>query len=221
MTTISQAVYDVVSMSPFIEEGLSKGIINYAYLADMIKPEVERIARKQTNRYAIVMALRRMTIVLEGGFVATASKMMENASINLTSNMCCITIKRSQSAIKSASMLYNAINFENKDFLTITFGTYEINIIANMKDADKIISMFHKEDIAKKSSNLSSLAIRITKNAAESVGLLYSITKALSWEGINIIEVVSTYTEEIFIVSDIDAARAFDAIRRISIPIKR
>ncbi len=187
----------------------------------MIKPEVERIARKQTNRYAIIMALRRMSRVLEGGFVATAGKMLKNASVNLTSNMCCITIKRSQSAIKSASILYNAINFDNGDFLTITFGTYEINIIANMKNADEIIGMFHKEDIEKRSSNLSSLAIRITKNAAESVGLLYSITKALSWEGINIIEVVSTYTEEIFIVSDIDAARAFDAIRRLSIQTKQ
>lgn len=215
MATISQAVSEIVGKSAFMEEGLVSGIINYAYLADMIKPEVERIAKKQTNRYAIVMALRRMGDSLGESFVVKAKDMLNGASVGLSSGIFDMTIRRNQHSAKAAAMLYEMVDFENGDFLAVTFGTHEINVMANIWNMEKLSKIFPKNDVINTMPGLSSLTIRITKNAAGAVGLLYAITKALSWEGINIVEVVSTYTEEIFIIKEQDAARSYNAINRL------
>ena len=78
-----------------------------------------------------------------------------------------------------------------------------------------MLSLFEKKEIKKKSTGLSSVIVRIPEKTAESVGLLYLLTKALGWENINIYEVVSTLTEEIFIISEMDTATAFEAVKRL------
>jgi hypothetical protein len=210
--TIAQAVSDIIKHRPFIEEGLVKGIINYAYLADMLKPDVEAIVGKETNRYAIVMAIRRLSDVLAKSFIGKPNEMFKHADINMTSGIFEMTVRKDARALKNVAKLYELVDFSKGDFLTITHGLYEMTIISNAKYKKEIAAMFSKHEIISIVGGLSSLIVRIQPDAADKVGVLYVLTKALSWENINIVEVVSTLTEEIFIIREADAAQGFAAL---------
>ena len=215
MVTVAHVVEDIIRRRPFLEEALVNDIINYAYLADMLKPEIEKVMRKEVNRYAIIMAVRRFADSLKGSFVGQPHLDLKGAEITITSGIFEITVRKDAETMKAASKLYGLVDFEKGDFLTMTQGIYEITILSNVRHKDKMLGLFDKRDIKKVSTGLSSLTVRIPEKAAESVGLLYALTKALSWENVNIFEVVSTLSEEIFIISEEDTSVAFDAIKSL------
>ena len=215
MVTVAHIVADIIRRRPFLEEALVNDIINYAYLADMLKPEIEKVMRKEVNRYAIIMAVRRFADSLKGSFVGLPHLGLEGAEITITSGIFEITVRKDAETMKTVSKLYGLVDFEKGDFLTITQGIYEITILSNVRHKNKMLDLFDKRDVKKVSTGLSSLTVRIPEKAAESMGLLYSLTKALSWENVNIFEVVSTLSEEIFIISEEDTSVAFDAIKSL------
>ncbi len=215
MVTVANVVSHIIQRRPFLEEALVSEIINYAYLADMLKPEIEREMRREVNRYAIIMAIRRFTESLKESFVGHAALDLSEADVTITSGIFEITAVKDPETMKVVSRLYGLVDFGKGDFLTITQGLYEITILSNVRYKDKMLDLFDKKEVKKVSTGLSSLTVRIPEKIAEEVGLLYTLTKALSWENINIFEVVSTLSEEIFIISEDDTAPAFDSIKRL------
>ncbi len=215
MVTVANVVSHIIQRRPFLEEALVNEIINYAYLADMLKPEIEKEMRREVNRYAIIMAIRRFTESLKESFVGNPALDLSGADVTITSGIFEITAVKDPETMKIVSMLYGLVEFGKGDFLTITQGLYEITILSNVRYKEKMLGLFEKRDVKKVSTGLSSLTVRIPEKIAEEVGLLYTLTKALSWENVNIFEVVSTLSEEIFIISEEDTARAFDSIKRL------
>lgn len=215
MVTVAHVVSHIIQSRPFLEEALVNDIINYAYLADMLKPEIEKEMRHEVNRYAIIMALRRFTETLKESFVGQPMMDIGTADITITSGIFEITAVKDAETMKIVSKLYDLVDFNKGDFLTITQGLYEITILSNVRYKERMLDLFDKRDVKKVSTGLSSLTVRIPEKAAESLGLLYTLTKALSWENVNIFEVVSTLSEEIFIISEEDTAVAFDAIKKL------
>lgn len=215
MPSVAQIVSDIVDRRPFLEEGLARGIINYAYLADMLKPEIENTLGKEVHRYAIVMAIRRLADGMGKSFVVEPANKLGGAEVTITSGVFEMTVRKDARALRNVSRLYEMVDFSKGDFLTITHGMYEMTIISNKKYKEKMAGMFSRHEIIKETGGLSSLIVKIPEEASEAVGVLYTLTKALSWENINIVEVVSTFTEEIFIIKEEDAALAFGAVNRI------
>jgi aspartokinase len=80
------------------------------------------------------------------------------------------------------------------------------------KTAKQIIG---KELIKKEIRNLCSITIHLSEKAISTMGLFYIATKELNWENINIIDIVSTYTEMTFIIDEDDASKAYRAIKNM------
>ena len=59
---ISDYVNQYLEKQPFIEEAMRKKIINYANLAQLIKPELEKELAKKAAPAAIVMADRKSVV---------------------------------------------------------------------------------------------------------------------------------------------------------------
>lgn len=215
MVTVAQLVADTISKKPFLEEALVNGIINYAYLADLIMPEIEKGMRHRVNRYAIIMAIRRFSETLKESFVGQKLASLDGADITITSGIFELTAVKNAETINAVSRLYSLVDFSKGDFLTVTQGLYEITLLSNARYKGEMLGLFDKKDVKDVITGLSSLTVRMPKAAAEDVGLLYTLTKALSWENINIFEVVSTLSEEAFIISEGDAATAFAVIKKL------
>jgi aspartokinase len=214
MVTVMQLVKDMVRKRPFIEEALARGIINYGSLADELKPEIEAILEKEVKHSAVMMALRRTAENIEKTKLAKV-KFDKNTDITLKSNLFEITVQKTPTIFQQLQKLYQIVDFNQGDSLTITQGQHEVTIISNKKYRKRFEKVFEKEKVVKVIENLGSLSVMIPLDAIEQYGLFYIVTRELSWENINIIELVSTLREMTLILDQKDVTSAFDIMQRL------
>lgn len=215
MVTAAHLVENIVERKPFLEEALARGIINYAALAEILLPEIEKELKQKVKPSAVMMALRRLSEKLEKEHVEGLQIKFKETDLTIKSDLFEITVLKSQTIINTIKKLYDLVDFSKGDFLTMTQGIYEITIISNKKYKERIQRIFATEKIIKTMDRLSSLTLKIPLEAVETVGFFYIITKALNWENICITEIVSTLTELTFIIKEDDVSRAFNTMKQL------
>ncbi len=215
MVTVSHLVEKMIEKKPFLEEALTRGLINYVALANSIKSEIEKELNKTVKTSAIMMALRRFSEKNKKTFLRKGAIKFDETDLTIKSDLFEITILKSPASINKMKKLYDIVDFEKGDFLTITHGIYEIMIISNRKYRSKIEAVLEDEKVVKIIDNLSSLTVKIPVSATETVGMFYVVTKAINWENINIIDIVSTLTEMTFILKEDDIPRAFTTLKNL------
>lgn len=213
MITISEAVEEIISGYPFLEELIVDGIINYSALARKIKKDVEKITYKDVKTGAIIMALRRLSQEIKPKI--KLKKLLKGSNdITVRSNLVELVVKNYNfSADKYQKIIKIAQGKEY--FITVTQGIFETVIIASNQLFEKIEKILKKEKIAYIIKDLSSITIHLPEDNVSMVGVYYLFLKALAWQGINIIEVISTYSELTVIISDHQVSSAFFALKKI------
>ena len=216
MKTISSVVENYIKNKPFLSTALSEGIINLTSLSRTIKPEIELVLKKQIRSGAIVMALKRISNSLE--FVSTHKilKILKNiGDITVRSNLIDYSFKVSDSLLSCQAEFLSEIDNPQLFFYTSSRGVTESNIIISNEMKEKMETYFKKEILIKKTDNLSSISIKLPVENISIPGIYYFIFQKMSWEGINIIEVISTSNEFTIVVDDQNVNDAFKIIKNL------
>jgi len=214
MPTISQLVEDLIGQKPFVQEGLSRGIINHAALAEDFIPVLEKQLKRKIKFSAVNMAIRRLSEKLKETF-ATLPHFDATSDIVIQSNLFEITLYKTDDVDDFLKRIYKIVDIKEGDVLTVTQGLHEVMIITNARHQKSILSFVPKKAIKKIIRNVSSLTINLPPTGVETVGLFYLVTRALTWENINIVDIISTFTELTFIIDEEDVPRAFDTLRKV------
>lgn len=211
MISISDCLEDIIKDSPFIEEGLFRGIINFSAYAREIKPVIEKRLFKDIKSGAIVMALKRISEKIK-------TRPQNNPQINLTditvrSNLMEITFANSTTLPDKQRQLLNTLADKKDIFCTFSEGVRETTFIASNSAQNVMKKIFASEIALARIDDLSSITIRLPKENVEIPGLYYQILKRLAWENINIIEIISTNTELTIIFRTEDIDKAFSVLK--------
>jgi len=209
--TVSRAVEEYVKGNAFIQESISKGIVNYLALAEEIKPLIERETGKDVKEYAIVMALRRLKDKLEHKFVKKIK--FRDSDISIKSDLFEITVKKNAKTFSAVKELPKLIDI-SRDFLTITHGITQITIISNNRLKRKIYDSFSKGDVIRVIDKLASLSVILPENVVDEAGFFYMVTRAFTWEDIPIVEMVSTLDEMTLIVHERYVPKSFSILQQ-------
>ena len=214
MITIPQVVSSIIESSPFLEDGLKKGIINLSALARQIKPEIEKKLQKKIKSGAIIVALDRLSHKLSADL--SESRFLESiGDITVRSKITEITFENSPSLFEAQKKLYNKIS-QNKDlFCSFSQGVRETALIINSSLENLVDKIFADEKVIYKYSGLSSVTITYPVWIVETPGFYYTILKLLAWHGINIFEIISTYTELTIMVYEKDVEKTFALLNRL------
>jgi len=215
MITVSEVVESIVRRTPFLEEALSRGILNLSALAREIKPEIEKELMKKVREGAIVMGLKRLSSKIKKTHNKQRSFFKNPPDLMVRSNLVEITILNSETLLNKQKRLLEQIKSVQNYFLTFTQGIYETTIIVSKNLEEKLLKIFEDEKIISKFENLSSITIQLPEGSALIPGIYSFILKALAWEGINLIEVVSTFNEFTIILESKNTDRAFSILKRI------
>lgn len=214
MVTIAHLVEKIIEQKPFLQEALSRGIVNNAALAQELQPQIEKELKKKVTFSAINMAIRRLGEKLEKTFITTA-KFDTDSDLTLRSSLIEITVYKTNEIQALIQKTYDFVDFKKGDFLTITSGVHEVMIIINKKYEKKVVAIFPPKSIKKIIRHLSSVTLNIPLEAITTVGLFYIVTRALNWENINIVDIVSTLTEMTFIINEDDSALTFNILQKL------
>lgn len=215
MKTIAQIAENLVKEKPFLVESLADGLINLSSLARKIQPEIEATLKKEVQSGAIVMALKRLVPSLQVTQNIKLKKMLSSiGDLILRSNLSDYSFKNSDTLMSCQIELMSVIGSDNEIFYTIVQGVHETNIVASSTLQKDINRIFAKERSIIKQENLSSITLKLPLGNVMQPGLYYFILKELAWEGINIVEIVSTSHEFTLLVNDEDIDKAFLVIKK-------
>ncbi|NME71943.1 aspartate kinase [Flammeovirga aprica] len=217
MITIAEAVEEIVRKSPFLEEAIVDGIVNYTGLARQIMPEVEDKLMKDVQIGGVVMAIQRLRpklskLDIEHEVLNYLKKMGE---IIVRSDLVDYTFKNSPSLIGKQQELLRSIQGEKDVFQASSKGVYETNIVTSKKMLDQLLTIFEGEEIISRKENLASLTMRLPQDNTSVPGIYYYLLKKIAWEGINIVEVISTTNEFTLILAKRDVNRTFSLLHNL------
>jgi hypothetical protein len=216
MITIPEIVEQIIKSSPFLEEGLSEGIINLSALARKIKPEIEEKLMKEVQEGAIVMALKRLSPSISNQPTHKIQSFADNlGDIIVRNKLIVYTIENSATLVSRQKTLLERISDQKDTFFTVSQGINETAIILSKNIDHHFKELFRFENIISDLDLLSSISIKLPQGNNLISGIYYFMFKRLAWEDINIAEVISTTNEFTIVIEDKDIDRAFSVIQKM------
>lgn len=216
MKTITACVQEILVRQPYLEEALSRQIINYSALAnELIKPISDTLGRP-IKVGAIMMALRRHQAPNIDGNNSKLKKVLRNlGDITVRSHLSDFTFQNSDTLPHSHAKILDQMGNNPHVFYAFTRGIYESNIIISSSQKTAVQDSFKNEILIAEKKHLSAITLTLPPHNSKVVGLYYHIFKRLAWEGIAIYEVVSTTNEFTIMVEDAIVDRAFLVIKAL------
>ena len=214
MPTIAHITRKLVERRPFLEESLAEEIVNHSALAESLIPEIEKELKKKVKFSAVNLAIRRMSEDLEKKKIINL-KFDKQTDITTKSRIVEIVLFKDKNLPEYLKKIYSLIDFRKGDFLTTTQGINELMIITNERNQEKIKKILPKRSIKRIIKKLCALSLNIPETSVEQIGLFYIVARAINWEGVNIVDIVSTYTEITILVKEEDSAKSLEALNRV------
>lgn len=216
MVSISHVVEDIVKHRPYLSESLAAGIINVSSLARQLQPDVEKALKKEVNTGAIVMALNRLAPYLQVREQMQLNKLLSNmGDIILRSNLCDYTFKNSPTLLKCHIEVLKNLVKNDEIFYTMVQGVFETNLVISDTMELQIADYFRNELCLFRQGGLSSVTLKLPKGNSMQAGFYYTIMKELSWEGINLTEVISSTNEFTVVVDNLLIDKTFVVLKNI------
>ena len=211
--SIQEAVYKIITQSLFLEDHMAKGIINLTSLARNMQKEVEGFIDSEVKLGAIVMALKRLQPKLTPKMEERIKEVIfDIKDLTVRSDMIIRTYQNSPTLVQNQMKLMTEINKTGTEFYIFSHGVHESTIATGKATKDRISDIFSNEKLLIGIDNLSSVTARLDSNYLNLPGLYYSLLKAISWKGINLVEMISTTNEFTCVVDQRDINRAFTVL---------
>lgn len=209
MIRISQVVEELLLQDDIALEALRAGILNLSAYAKLLEKRIEKRLYKPVRKGSIVTALSRIS---QGEVsVAPLKVPVRIEDMTIKSPLCEITFERTReisqrlAAIKSSHAGVN--------FFTMTQGIGEITSIVSQELLQDITRQveYPPKGIYR---DLAAVTVRFNEQEyIEVPNMLYTLISALAGKRINIIEIVSTYTEVTFVIRQPDMRRTVDVLK--------
>ncbi len=214
MRTISAHVDAVIRETPLLAEVLSEGIGNTAAIARLIQKEVERRTLSSVSVQSIAMALHRLPQRKRS--TSFGFRLLKKISdITLRSNLTLFFVHNT-ARDKDVFERIDRIEKKHQDSVFgVTKGLIETLLVIHAdatREAERLFGSRH----TRTEGHVSSITMRLPEVSMPVPGVYYPILKALAWEGINVVELVSAGVELTIFVRDGDADLALQTIRRLT-----
>jgi hypothetical protein len=216
MKTITDLTIEQVRKSPYLLDALRDGIINLSAYARQIMPSIEKNYGDEVKLTSVIMAIQRMdfgVISHEGKKLKAIFKKLKN--IQVRGHLFVYTIKVSATIQKNIAKLFIKISGRNDITCTFTQGVFECTLLISGSEAKLVEMILQEETIMQVTRNLSAFIILLPPENTQLSGLYYHILKQLAWEGINIVDVVSTTNEFTILVEDKNSGKCFEALQNL------
>jgi hypothetical protein len=214
MKTISSAVEDYIKSKPFLVSALTQGIINLTSLSRIMNPDITKVMDKEVRNGAIVMALKRLSSDFEFRSSQKIIRTLRNVGdITVRSSLIDYNYKVSSTLFASQANLLSQISDDKGNFYTSSRGVNECNVVVSSNLAEQVEKHFKAEECIHKETELSSISVKLPIENVSVPGIYYFVFQRLSWEGINIYEVISTSNEFTILVNEQQVDKAFRIIK--------
>lgn len=208
MIKVTDTVLELIQADELARETLRAGLLNLSAYADKIKKNVENLTLKEVKKGTIVVALSRIKGNLTAGPLQTPEIQINNLSVK--SSLCVYTYEKTADTQRKIAVL-NPFLLPMNDLFSVTEGQSEITIIFAEKSKELIENHFQIKPKSKYEDAVS-ISVQFSKKFADQPNFLYGLLRSLAAKRINLIEIVSTFTEITFILTKEDLETAMKVL---------
>jgi hypothetical protein len=183
---------------------LRMGVVNYKALARHIRKQVEGLAGENTTENAIAMALQRL-----GAKIRTGSKRMEGyvdifaqSRLSMRDRIAILYLRKTPDLPKM-----------DKGFMVVIKGMESTTLFLDEEKLPKV--KIPKKYLEGRRTNLSALIIASPKEITDTPGVIAHLMNALGANGINVVEVTSSFNTTYLLVDEKDSLEAVEIIRAL------
>lgn len=210
MIKITDVVLDLIQTDELAAECLRTGLLNLSAYADKIHQRVENAAKKPVQKGTIVVALSRIVKNLPTAPLLNPD--VKLTDLNMKSSLTVLTYKKTADMERKISVM-NPFLLSISDLFSVTDGPEEITIVCSDKAKNEIIRLAGINVEPKiEINNLVAITASLPPEDINRPNVLYTLLSSLAAKRVNIIEIVSTYTEISFIIKKEDMETAFKAL---------
>jgi len=212
MVTVAHIVEKMVRENPSLEQALALDLLSYSRTAVYLKPRVEKEIGKEVKIGAIAMALQRTAEKVRTKQKEYEYKIKE---ISTRSNLAEISIAKTSRIKEIIDEVYETVDIAKGDVVNFIHGNNETTIVFSDSRIEGIKEILRKEKILGEITGLGAISIRFSEETLSTPGFIAYVLKELAWYGVNIVEVVSTYTELSVVLKEEDVAKAYNVVKSL------
>ncbi|MES2953482.1 MAG: hypothetical protein V4674_02890 [Patescibacteria group bacterium] len=214
MITVSQAVLDILEKSPFLADVLAEGVGNSAKIARKIQKQVEERLYEEVSLASVSMAIHRLSPRFKKS--SYGSRFLKQlGDITVRSHLVEFIFSSTPRTPELHKKVLEAAR-SDRDFLNISHGHHASVVVVSKERASDIAKILKKEPGFRTMSDLASITMRLPVASLDVPGVYYPILKALAWEGINFVEIISVDTELTILFEEKDVEPAFSVLKRLT-----
>jgi hypothetical protein len=213
MLSVTKAVQDCISQNLFLQEAINLRIVSYNKLAEYIKPEIEEAIEAKTKISSIAMAIRRHIKKIEAKQIKFSLGFFRETL--LKTDICYIIIEESPTALNKLQGIYNKMDLRHGLMFHIVHANYEIGIITNQRVKQMIIDELSDEKIIRVVGDLVTFSLTFSKDFLTTLGVIYYVTRFLTFENINIFSIWITLQELNLLVSRNDMMKTHHVLDKL------
>ncbi len=212
MIRITDVVEEIIYEDGFVIEAIQRGVLNISAYAKKIHNGVETKTFKPVKIGTIIVALNRISKKVSR--TNSLTPFVKISTMSVTSLLAEISYEKTSHTLQRLNNLDNSL-LKDKDFFTVIEGLNEITIICSTEVKDAICKHFSINPKVK-IDNLVAVSVRFSSEYINIPNTIYSLVSQLANRHINVIEIVSTYTELTFIVYKNDMERTVQSLNHYS-----
>ena len=209
--SVAAIVEELLRKKPVVVYSMEQGIANLSAVAKKLKPEVEKELGRSVKAEAIKTALRRQSpsAMLNIGKVLTVLK---KSRLTLKNNVAVLVV--SHHAYQKVIQFQKGI--ETGDYVNVVQETSGIAVILDENKLGEAEGIIGKHNILHRKSGLAAIVIISPgKMIMTTPGVAAYTLSLVSYNGINIEELFSCYSDTAIVVDRKDALKVFEIIEAI------
>lgn len=212
MITIPEKVEAIIKHSPYLREAMTDKLVNLSALARQIKPQIEQDLVKDVSESAVLIALQRYATTMKPFYHENPADYLNN--LGLKSDLFELTVENSPELLPKLSRLATTIQDRHAALFVFTQGQHETTIITNTSLEIETRAALKDMVISRTIPELTAITLQRTHDQIETTGLLQFPLRILAWEGISVVEIITTLNEMMILIQAFDVDRAFTSIRQ-------
>jgi len=207
---VSEATRKAMQRYPHLREYLDMGVINQRAMARQILGEVKKELGGEVNLQSVVTAVRRFSVSKKRSKRSPILDVLAKSDVNLKYDICIATLPLKSGIQKNVVELQKRMS--GKEALQMIQGPETLTLVFETDYLEEVHKLFGK-GIIELRERLASLVVMSSKEIAETAGVIAHLATSLSIEGINVVEMMSSYTETLFIIEEENALKAVGVVR--------
>jgi hypothetical protein len=205
--SVAQSVRHYIDARPVVRDALAMGIVNLSALTRRIRDETGLGSEE-----AVLVACRRYTPKhAQPDYEAGIRKVLDKSKLEVRTRIATLTLHASW---KASSRLEKALGQQQgaSHPVHVLHGSESITIITDESLLAEMRQALGDDDAIKETKGLVELNIRSPDSIEDVPGVLAFVASTMAGRGINFLEVISCYKDNIFIIEEADLFQAFQVL---------